>query len=146
MAGSDHTIWKSLLQQLTYLLFYTWYFLHTHNKLVLCALHAGCVQQVLPSLAYFSHPISWPERELTADKVSLLRLDTKKCRGRQSRGRHVTVSVKFIISPYFRRQMEILVSRNTKAWPSAAVTVMAHTKCYFDFPDFPASKSSDVVQ
>ena len=38
------TIWNISAASADYMLFSTWYFLHTHNKLVLCALHAGCVQ------------------------------------------------------------------------------------------------------
>ena len=40
------TIWNISAASADYMLFFTWYFLHTHNKLVLCALHAGCVQQL----------------------------------------------------------------------------------------------------
>ena len=58
--GLFQTIWNISATSADYMLFFTWYFLHTHNKLVLCALHAGCVQQLksvvalspLPPLAY----------------------------------------------------------------------------------------------
>ena len=48
------------------MLFFTWYFLHTQNKLVLCAVHAGCVQQLksvvalspLPSLGCFQFEVA----------------------------------------------------------------------------------------
>ena len=42
--GLFQTIWNFSAALADYMLFFSWYFPHTHNKLVLCALHAGCVQ------------------------------------------------------------------------------------------------------
>ena len=42
--GLFQTIWNISAATADYMLFSTLYFLHTHNKLVLCAVHAGCVQ------------------------------------------------------------------------------------------------------
>ena len=64
--GLFQTIWNISAALADYMLFFTWYFLHTQNKLVLCAVHAGCVQQLksvvalspLPSLGCFQFEVA----------------------------------------------------------------------------------------